>query len=80
MPHSVVAEIVGNVGEVLVAEGDRVSATDPVVLLESMKMEIPVLAEVDGVVSAVTVSTGDLVQEGDTIAEIEPDDPSRRPL
>jgi Pyruvate carboxylase len=46
VPHTVVAEIVGNVGEVLVAVGDQVGAEDPVVLLESMKMEIPVLAEV----------------------------------
>jgi acetyl-CoA carboxylase biotin carboxyl carrier protein len=78
VPHTVVAEIVGNVGEVLVAVGDRIGAEDPVVLLESMKMEIPVLAEVAGVVTAMTVSTGDLVQEGDVIAEIEPDVPPRR--
>jgi acetyl-CoA carboxylase biotin carboxyl carrier protein len=73
VPHTVVAEIVGNVGEVLVAVGDHVGAEDPVVLLESMKMEIPVLAEVAGTVVALAVTTGDLVQEGDVIAEIEPD-------
>lgn len=73
MPHTVVAEIVGNVGEVLVAVGDHLGAEDPVVLLESMKMEIPVLAEVAGTVVALAVTTGDLVQEGDVIAEIEPD-------
>jgi acetyl-CoA carboxylase biotin carboxyl carrier protein len=67
------AEIVGNVGEVLVAVGDHLGAEDPVVLLESMKMEIPVLAEVAGTVVALAVTTGDLVQEGDVIAEIEPD-------
>jgi acetyl-CoA carboxylase biotin carboxyl carrier protein len=79
VPHTVVAEIVGNVGEVLVAVGDHVAAEDPVVLLESMKMEIPVLAEVVGTVVALAVSAGDLVQEGDTIAEIEPDAAPRRP-
>ena len=79
VPHTVVAEIVGNVGEVLVAIGDRVGAEDPVVLLESMKMEIPVLAEVAGTVVALAVTAGDLVQEGDAIAEIEPDAAPRRP-
>ena len=79
MPHTVVAEIVGNVGEVLVAVGEHVGAEDPVVLLESMKMEIPVLAEVAGTVVALAVTAGDLVQEGDTIAEIEPDAAPRRP-
>jgi acetyl-CoA carboxylase biotin carboxyl carrier protein len=79
VPHTVVAEIVGNVGEVLVAVGEHVGAEDPVVLLESMKMEIPVLAEVVGTVVALAVSAGDLVQEGDTIAEIEPDAAPRRP-
>ena len=79
MPHTVVAEIVGNVGEVLVAVGDQVDAEDPVVLLESMKMEIPVLAEVAGTVVALAVTAGDLVQEGDAIAEIEPDAAPRRP-
>jgi acetyl-CoA carboxylase biotin carboxyl carrier protein len=79
VPHTVVAEIVGNVGEVLVAVGDHVGAEDPVVLLESMKMEIPVLADVAGTVVALAVTAGDLVQEGDTIAEIEADAASRRP-
>jgi acetyl-CoA carboxylase biotin carboxyl carrier protein len=79
VPHTVVAEIVGNVGEVLVTVGDQVGAEDPVVLLESMKMEIPVLAEVAGTVVALAVAVGDLVQEGDAIAEIEPDAAARRP-
>ncbi len=73
MGHIVVAEIVGNVGEVLVAVGDHVAADDPLVLLESMKMEIPVLAEVAGAVVALMVTSGDVVTDGDSIAEIEPD-------
>jgi acetyl-CoA carboxylase biotin carboxyl carrier protein len=68
--HRVSAEIVGNVAEVLVAVGDAVIPTDPVVLLESMKMEIPVLAEVAGVVAELLVVSGDVVQEGDGIAVI----------
>jgi acetyl-CoA carboxylase biotin carboxyl carrier protein len=70
--HRVSAEIVGNVAEVLVAVGAHVSAADPIALLESMKMEIPILAEVDGVVTEVLVSPGDVVQEGDGIAVIAP--------
>ncbi len=72
MSHKVSAEIVGNVGEVLVAVGDRVAADDSILLLESMKMEIPVHAEVAGVVTAIMVSTGDVVQEGDVIATVDP--------
>jgi biotin carboxyl carrier protein len=45
-----------------------VAAGDPVIVLESMKMEIPVEAPRDGTVKAVTVSEGQTVQEGDTVA------------
>jgi acetyl-CoA carboxylase biotin carboxyl carrier protein len=71
MTHTIVAEIVANVGQVLVAAGDEVGPTDMLVILESMKMEIPVLAEVSGVVSELAVHQGDSIQEGDTIAVIE---------
>jgi biotin carboxyl carrier protein len=67
----IVAEMVANVMTVSVDTGDRVAAGDTVVLLESMKMEIPVLAEKDGVVSAVKVSPGDVVQEGDILVSLE---------
>jgi biotin carboxyl carrier protein len=71
MSHVIVAEIVANVGQVLVAQGDTVGPEDQLVILESMKMEIPVLAEVSGVVSELAVNQGDSIQEGDTIAVIE---------
>lgn len=70
MAEEVRAEMVANVWKVLVAEGDTVADGDTLVILESMKMEIPVLAEVDGTVSKVAVAEGGLVQEGDLIAEI----------
>src|SRR4051794_20261177 len=70
MAEEVRAEMVANVWKVLVAEGDAVVDGDTLVILESMKMEIPVLAEVDGTVSKVAVEEGGLVQEGDLIAEI----------
>ncbi|MDP9118292.1 MAG: biotin/lipoyl-binding carrier protein [Actinomycetota bacterium] len=71
MGHTIVAELVANVATVLVAQGDTVGATDILVLLESMKMEIPVLAEVSGVVAELAVSPGDVIREGDVIAVIE---------
>jgi acetyl-CoA carboxylase biotin carboxyl carrier protein len=64
------AEMVANVWKVVVAEGDTVADGDTLVILESMKMEIPVLAEGDGTVSTLAVSEGDVVQEGDVIAVI----------
>jgi acetyl-CoA carboxylase biotin carboxyl carrier protein len=67
----VVAEMVANVMKVAVAPGDPVAVGDAVVLLESMKMEIPVLAEVTGTVSAVRVGAGDVVQEGDVLVSID---------
>ena len=71
MPQEVRAEMVANVWKVVVAEGDSVADGDTLVILESMKMEIPVLAESDGRVAALHVSEGDVVQEGDVIAVIE---------
>jgi acetyl-CoA carboxylase biotin carboxyl carrier protein len=73
MTHRVSAELVGNVGEVLVDVGIHVAPTDAIVMLESMKMEIPILAEVSGVVDQIMVAVGDVVQEGDLIAVIVPD-------
>ena len=67
----VVAEMVANVMTVAVTPGDRVEPGDTVVLLESMKMEIPVLAERAGTVAAVKVGAGDVVQEGDVLVSID---------
>lgn len=67
----IVAEMVANVMTVVVAPGDRLEAGDTVVLLESMKMEIPVLAEAPGTVYAVRVSQGDVVQEGDILVTLD---------
>jgi len=70
MTHTVVAELVAGVLKVEVEVGDQVRAEDPVVILESMKMEIPVLAEVDGRVSEVVVTQGDVVNDGDPLVVI----------
>jgi acetyl-CoA carboxylase biotin carboxyl carrier protein len=65
------AEMVANVWKIVAAEGDPISDGDTLVILESMKMEIPVLAEESGTVSRLAVAEGDVVQEGDLIAVIE---------
>ena len=65
------AEMVANVWKILVSEGDTVADGDTLVILESMKMEIPVLAEGDGTVSALHVGEGDVVQECDVIAVVD---------
>ena len=64
------AEMVANVWKVVAAQGDHVDDGDTLVILESMKLEIPVLAEAAGTVTAMHVAEGDVVQEGDLIAEI----------
>jgi biotin carboxyl carrier protein len=65
------AEMVANVWKVVAAEGDTVADGDTLVILESMKMEIPVLAESTGTLSRLAVAEGDVVQEGDLIAVID---------
>ncbi len=66
-----VAEMVANVMTVSVVTGDHVDVGDTVVLLESMKMEIPVLAEHAGTVAAIRVGVGDVIQEGDVLVSID---------
>jgi len=65
------AEMVANVWKVLVQEGQQVSAGETLVILESMKMEIPVESPTDGVVGEIGVVEGGVVQEGDLIARID---------
>jgi biotin carboxyl carrier protein len=62
--------MVANVWKVVAAEGDHVNDGDTLVILESMKMEIPVLAEDAGVLTRLHVAEGDVIQEGDLIATI----------
>jgi acetyl-CoA carboxylase biotin carboxyl carrier protein len=70
MSHTVVAELVAAVMKVEVELGQQVAADDAVVILESMKMEIPVLADVAGSVSEIVVSEGDVVNDGDPLVVI----------
>jgi acetyl-CoA carboxylase biotin carboxyl carrier protein len=71
MADEIRAEMVANVWKVVKATGDAVEEGDTLVILESMKMEIPVIAESDGVLRELAVGEGDVVQEGDLIAVID---------
>ncbi|HZN17154.1 MAG TPA: biotin/lipoyl-binding carrier protein [Micromonosporaceae bacterium] len=71
MADEIRAEMVANVWKVVASAGDAVSEGDTLVILESMKMEIPVVSESDGVITKMAVHEGDVVQEGDLIAIVE---------
>ncbi|MBF6131941.1 biotin/lipoyl-binding carrier protein [Nocardia otitidiscaviarum] len=70
MAEEVLAEMVSTVQEILVSVGDKVKVNDPVIMLESMKMEIPVVVESDGTVASIDVTVGQVLQKGDLIATI----------
>jgi biotin carboxyl carrier protein len=70
MAEEIRAEMVANVWKVVASTGDDVAEGDTLVILESMKMEIPVIAESTGTVQQIAVHEGDVVQEGDLIAVV----------
>ena len=70
MPN-VEAHITGNIWKVEVAVGDSIKEGDTVVILESMKMEMPVEAEDPGVVKEILCEEGQAVNEGDTLVVLE---------
>ena len=65
--------VTGVVLKVLAGPGDKVAAGDPVVVMESMKMEIPVEAPADGTVTEVLVAEGDPARQDDPVAVLETD-------
>lgn len=71
MAEEVRAEMVANVAQVLVVPGDQITAGDTLVVLESMKMEIPVLSETSGRVREIAVGAGEVITEGDLIAIVD---------
>ncbi|MFI9509438.1 biotin/lipoyl-binding carrier protein [Nocardia sp. NPDC052566] len=70
MAEEVRAEMVSTVLTVEVAVGEKVDVDQTLVLLESMKMEIPVISEVSGEVTSIAVAPGQVLQQGDLIAVI----------
>jgi len=70
MAEEVRAEMVSTVLTVEVTIGDKVHIDQTLVLLESMKMEIPVLTEIEGEITSIAVEPGQVLQQGDLIAVI----------
>jgi acetyl-CoA carboxylase biotin carboxyl carrier protein len=68
MPTNVLAQITGTVWKIEVQPGQAVREGDALVILESMKMEIPVEAPAAGKVTEIKVKEGDPVQEGAVLA------------
>ncbi|MCS0496895.1 acetyl-CoA carboxylase biotin carboxyl carrier protein subunit [Ancylobacter mangrovi] len=64
-------EITGNVWKIEKAVGDNVAEEEVILILESMKMEIPVSASEDGVILEILVAEGETVTEGSVVARIE---------
>jgi biotin carboxyl carrier protein len=71
MPEDVKAHITGVVFQITSKAGDKVAAGDPIIVLESMKMEIPVEAPRAGVIREIKVAEGQTVQEGDTVVVLD---------
>lgn len=72
MPIQIVkSDITGKVWKIEAAPGERLAEDQPILILESMKMEIPVPAPLDCTVVEILVAEGDSVTEGDPVARIE---------
>ena len=67
----IVSNMAGLVLELLVKPGEQVSVDQDVVMLESMKMQIPIQATANGTVKAIKVNEGDFVDDGDVLLEVE---------
>ena len=65
------AELVGNLWKIVTEVGQKVEEDDTLMILESMKMEIPITSPVTGTVTQILVAEGDVVQEGQTVAIVE---------
>ncbi|MGA7121628.1 MAG: biotin/lipoyl-binding carrier protein [Polyangiaceae bacterium] len=70
MPTSIHAHITGTVWKIEVKLGDHVAEGQSCVIIESMKMEMPVEAPNAGVVNAIHVTEGQAVSEGDTLVTL----------
>jgi biotin carboxyl carrier protein len=65
------AEMVGTVLEVVAEPGAALNAGDTVLILESMKMELPAVSEKAGRLTSLAVAKGDRVQQGDLLGVVE---------
>ena len=64
-------EVTGSVWKILVQEGDQVSEGDELIIMESMKMEIPILAPADGTVKEILTKEADVLDEGAIVLRLE---------
>jgi acetyl-CoA carboxylase biotin carboxyl carrier protein len=69
--HHVISEITARVWKIEVKAGDRVAVDDAIMILESMKMEIPIPAPAAGTVAEIKVAEKDMVEEGQVVAVVE---------
>ncbi len=69
--NQVTSNMAGTVWKILVSAGDQVAEGQDVVILESMKMEIPIQCTNSGYVTKIIASEGEFIDEGDIIIEIE---------
>ncbi len=67
----VTAELAGNLWKIVAREGQQIAAEETLMILESMKMEIPVVAPKAGTVRRILVKEGQTVQEGQVLAELD---------
>jgi len=65
------AELVGNLWKIVTEVGQQVEEDDTLMILESMKMEIPITSPITGTIKEILVAEGDVVQEGQTVAVVE---------
>jgi acetyl-CoA carboxylase biotin carboxyl carrier protein len=65
------AELVGNLWKIVTEVGQQVEEDDTLMILESMKMEIPITSPLTGTVTQILVKEGEVVQEGQTVAIVE---------
>ena len=66
----VTAELMGNVWKIVAEVGAKLEIEDEIMILESMKMEIPVLSPIAGTLKTIFVAEGDAVEEGQALAEV----------
>ena len=71
MPEEIKADITGTVWKILVEVGDEVVEEDELMILESMKMEIPVEAPVDGTITKICVAEGEAIDDGKVLLTFE---------
>ena len=67
----VVTDVAGNVWKIVAKVGDKLAEDDTIMIMESMKMEIPVTAPKDGTLKEIMVEEGEAIPEGETVAIIE---------